>query len=105
MAEHKGTWWIWKVFWILLFVTAVEVIFGIIKPAFMIENNFLGTSILDVFFIVLTIIKAAYIVMHFMHLGEETKGLKLAILLPAIVLIPYLMFILLNEGNYIFGIL
>ena len=47
MAEQNGTWFIWKVFWILLFVTAVEVILGIIKPPFLIENSMLGTSLLN----------------------------------------------------------
>ena len=94
-----------KVFWILLFVTAVEVILGIIKPPFLIENSMLGTSLLNMIFIILTIIKAAYIVMEFMHLGHEVKGLKITILLPIIILIPYLLFILINEGNYIMGML
>jgi cytochrome c oxidase subunit IV len=71
----------------------------------LIDNSFLGTTLLNLIFIVLTIIKAAYIVMEFMHLGHEVKGLKLSILLPAVVLIPYLVFILLTEGHYIFGIL
>ncbi len=102
MSEQTGTWWIWRVFWILLIVTAVEVILGIIKPAILIDNSFLGTTLLNLIFIILTIIKAAYIVMEFMHLGQEVKGLKLSILLPALVLIPYLMFILLTEGHYIF---
>ena len=105
MSEQSGTWWIWRVFWILLVVTAVEVILGIIKPEVLINNSLLGTSLLNLIFIILTIIKAAYIVMEFMHLGDEVKGLKLSILLPAIILIPYLMFILLHEGHYIFGTL
>ena len=105
MSEQTGTWWIWRVFWILLIVTAVEVILGIIKPAVLIDNSFLGTTLLNLIFIILTIIKAAYIVMEFMHLGQEVKGLKLSILLPALVLIPYLMFILLTEGHYIFATL
>ena len=105
MSEQTGTWWIWKVFWLLLIVTAVEVILGIIKPSVLIDNSFLGTSLLNLVFIILTIIKAAYIVMEFMHLGHEVKGLKWTILLPAVVLIPYLLFILLVEGNYIFGTL
>ena len=25
-SETKGNWWIWKVFWILLFITAFEVL-------------------------------------------------------------------------------
>jgi cytochrome c oxidase subunit 4 len=35
-----------------------------------------------------------------MHLGHETKALKWTILLPAIILIPYLLFIVLTEGGY-----
>lgn len=99
MAEHSGTWWIWKVFWILLIVTAVEVVLGIIKPAILVDTNFLGTSLLNLVFIVLTIVKAAYIVMEFMHLGYEVKGLQLTILLPALILIPYLLFILFAEAE------
>ena len=82
MSEQTGTWWIWKVFWLLLIVTAIEVILGIIKPSVLIDNSFLGTSLLNLVFIILTIIKAAYIVMEFMHLGHEVKGLKWTILLP-----------------------
>ena len=99
MAEHSGTWWIWKVFWILLIVTTVEVVLGIIKPAVLVDTNLLGTSLLNLVFIVLTIVKAAYIVMQFMHLGYEVKGLKLTILLPALILIPYLLFILFAEAE------
>ena len=29
--NHSGNWWIWKVFWILLGVTAFEVMLGILK--------------------------------------------------------------------------
>ena len=61
MSDQKGTWWIWRVFWILLIVTAVEVVLGIIKPAVLIDNSILGTSLLNMIFIILTIIKAAYI--------------------------------------------
>ena len=103
MSEQTGTWWIWRVFWILLIVTTIEVVLGIIKPAVLIDNFFLGTSLLNLIFIILTVVKAAYIVMEFMHLGHETKGFKWTILLPAVVLIPYLVFILLTEGHYIFG--
>ena len=97
-SEIKGNWWIWKVFWILLFVTAFEVALGIIKPSFLVDTIFLGTKLLNHIFIILTIIKAAYIIMEFMHLGHEEVSLKWTILLPAIILVPYLLFIILNEG-------
>ena len=104
MAEQKGTWWIWKVFWILLIVTGGEVLLGILKvngslPETLVHGKFLGLYWLTHVFIILTIIKAAYIVMQFMHLGHETRGLKLTILLPCVILIPYLLFILLSEGG------
>ena len=100
MGNHSNSnWWIWKVFWILLIVTAVEVALGIIKPPFMMDVYF-GTKLINHIFIILTLIKAAYIVMEFMHLGQEKKGLKLVILLPALILIPYMLFILLTEGLY-----
>ena len=99
-SETKENWWIWKVFWILLFITAFEVALGIIKPSFLIDTIFLGTKLLNHVFIVLTVIKAAYIILQFMHLGHEEVGLKWTILLPAIILVPYLLFIVLSEGAY-----
>ena len=98
--EHKGNWWIWKVFWILLGVTAFEVALGIIQPEFLVGTKVLGTSFLNQIFIVLTLVKAGYIVLVFMHLGFEKKSLKWTILLPALILIPYLLFIILTEGDY-----
>jgi cytochrome c oxidase subunit IV len=101
MAEQIGTWWIWKVFWILLVITGVEVVLGIIKPEIML-GPFLGTSILNIVFIVLTLVKAGYIVQVFMHVKYEKKALKYALYLPSLILIPYLTFILLTEGTYLF---
>ncbi len=99
-TENEGHWWIWKVFWILLIVTTVEVVLGIIKPPFLVETIFLGTKLINHVFIVLTIVKAAYIINVFMHLGFERKSLKWTILLPALILVPYLLFILLTEAGY-----
>jgi len=49
-------------------------------------------------FIVLTLVKAAYIVLIFMHLGDERKNLKYVVLLPYALFILYLIFIGLYEG-------
>ncbi|MBG37961.1 MAG: cytochrome C oxidase subunit IV [Flavobacteriales bacterium] len=103
--QHSGNWWIWKVFWILLGVTAFEVLLGILKvdgylPAFLTEAKFLGLEWLTHIFIVLTLVKAGYIVMVFMHLGDETKSLKWTILVPAFILVPYLLFIIITEATY-----
>jgi len=104
-SETKGNWWIWKVFWILLFITAFEVALGIIKPSFLVDTIFLGTKLLNHVFIILTVIKAAYIILQFMHLGHEEVTLKWTILLPAIILVPYLLFIVLSEAAYTYLIL
>ena len=100
MGKENSTRQIWLVFWLLLIVTAIEVILGIIKPPILIERYVIGVTLLNHTFIILTIVKAYYIVYAFMHLGHERKNLKLSILLPVWVLIPYLLFILLTEAYY-----
>tara|TARA_Y100001933_G_scaffold159262_1_gene157535 strand:+ start:382 stop:705 length:324 start_codon:yes stop_codon:yes gene_type:complete len=100
MSKESSTREIWIVFWILLIVTAIEVVLGIIKPPFMVKNYIIGVTLLNMTFIVLTIVKAYYIVYAFMHLGSERKNLKLSILLPIWILIPYLLFILLTESAF-----
>lgn len=102
-ANHaQGTGWIWKVFWILLIVTTVEVVLGLIKPSWL-EPIVFGTSLLNIVFILLTLFKAYYIVSSFMHLGHERKNFKLMIYLPALILIPYILFIFLTEGVALAG--
>jgi len=107
-SEHHespaGTRWIWVVFWILLGITTVEVALGIIKPAFLM-GNVMGTSALNVLFILLTLVKAYYIVAFFMHLKFERKNMIWTISLPALILIPYLTFIVLTEGGYLNAIM
>ena len=100
MSENNSTRHIWIVFWILFFLTAVEVLLGIFKPPFMLSSYILGVTLLNMTFIILTIIKAYYIVAVFMHLGDETKSLQLSIVGPMWVLIPYLLFILLSEASF-----
>ncbi len=50
-------------------------------------------------FIVMTLVKAAYIVMTFMHLGEERKNLRWVILAPYLVFAIYLIIIAFREGS------
>jgi cytochrome c oxidase subunit IV len=100
MAESNSTRQIWVVFWILFILTAIEVALGIFKPSFMLTNHIVGVTMLNMTFIVLTIIKAYYIVGTFMHLGHEEKSLQFSIVAPMWVLIPYLLFILLTEASF-----
>ena len=100
MSDSSSTRHIWVVFWILFFLTAIEVLLGIFKPSFMISTYVIGVSLLNMTFIILTILKAYYIVGVFMHLGSETKPLQVSIVAPMWVLVPYLLFILLSEASF-----
>jgi|TARA_B110000495_G_C23020533_1_gene605340 cytochrome c oxidase subunit 4 len=100
MSESGSTRQIWVVFWILLILTTVEVLLGIFKPPFMLTNYIIGVTLINITFIVLTIVKAYYIVGTFMHLGHEEKSLQFSIVAPLWVLIPYLLFILLTEASF-----
>jgi len=95
---------IWGVLVFLSIVTTVEVILGIVKPESLM-GMFLGMKILNWIFIILTIVKAYYIAWDFMHIRDEKGSLKGSIVLPLVVLIPYLCFILLLEADYIFEVM
>lgn len=95
---------IWYVFTLLSIATIIEVVLGIIRPDFLIENTFLYMKLLNWIFIILTIYKAYYITWTFMHMEGETKGLRRGVVWTAVFLISYLVFILLVEGDYIYEV-
>lgn len=95
---------IWGVFIVLSIVTIIEVALGINKPDFLVENRFLAMKLLNWIFIILTLFKAYYITWDFMHMRDETKGLRRAVVWTAVFLICYLVLIVLIEGDYIFEV-
>ncbi|WP_223551426.1 cytochrome C oxidase subunit IV family protein [Aestuariivivens sp. NBU2969] len=94
---------IWGVLILLSIVTAVEVVLGIYKPESLM-GKVLGMKLLNWIFIILTIVKAYYITWDFMHMRDETKALRRMVVWTAIFLILYLIFILLQEGGYVFDV-
>ncbi|MBZ9627205.1 cytochrome C oxidase subunit IV family protein [Psychroflexus sp. CAK57W] len=92
---------IWQVFIILSILTIVEVVFGILKPDFLVHTDLVSLSLLNWIFIGLTIVKAYYIVWAFMHMEHETASLRRVVVWTAVFLISYLIAILLIEGTYI----
>jgi cytochrome c oxidase subunit IV len=103
--EHvSNTSRIWKVFGILSAVTIIEVILGIVKPESLHMTNVLGLNLLNWIFYALTIFKAYYIVWAFMHIEGEKSSLRSAVVFPVVFLVLYILFILLTEGNYIYGV-
>jgi caa(3)-type oxidase subunit IV len=84
---------IWKVTLLLTVITAVEVALG----AYIKQSSDIWIYVKWTF-LALTILKAGYIVMIFMHLGEERKWLRNVVLIPYALFILYLIFIALWEA-------
>lgn len=85
---------LWNVFWIMLGITLIELMVGF-------YNTHFSDIALKIIFIGFTIVKAGFIVLSFMHLGDEIKAFKYAVLVPFCVFIIYLVFIAdLGEGTY-----
>ncbi|SDW14580.1 cytochrome C oxidase subunit IV family protein [Aequorivita viscosa] len=95
---------IWGVFVILSIVTIIEVVLGIIRPAFLLENDFLALKLLNWIFILLTIFKAYYITWDFMHIRDEVTAMRRAVVWTGVFLIAYLVTLLLIEGDYIYEV-
>lgn len=52
-------------------------------------------------FIMMTLIKAGYIVMTFMHLADEKRNVRALILVPYTIFLLYIVFIIIWESSYI----
>jgi len=102
-VSHAGL--IWKVFIFLSLVTIVEVKLGISKPDYLHLTDVLGTSILNWIFLILTLVKAYGIAWYFMHLKDEKKWFRRAIVWPVVFFILYLSFFVLWEGDALGNIL
>ncbi|MBY0245962.1 MAG: cytochrome C oxidase subunit IV family protein [Sphingobacteriaceae bacterium] len=90
---------IWKVFGILLLITVIEFIVALwVKP-----KGYLGSHeilIGNTIYIVLTLVKAFYIVAYFMHLKYEKLGLQLSLSISFIFII-YFIVLMFIEGGYL----
>jgi cytochrome c oxidase subunit IV len=85
---------LWKTFWILLGITLFEFLIAFTVDA----DDYKWLKITT--FIVLTIVKAAYIVGIFMHLKHEVKALIWTVVLPCIFVV-WLVAALIMEGGFI----
>lgn len=86
---------IWKVFWILLVITVVEVCLG------MFFSHAMPKALIAFFFLALTLLKAAYIVKVFMHLGDETKSFMVTVLIPLVLFIWFIIAFLYDGGFWL----
>ena len=91
---------IWKAFWILLFLTIIELGLGLLIYYMDMGAN---PSEMLILFIkgviaILTLVKAFYIISIFMHLGDEVRNLIMSIGIPALIFLWFI-FTFLYEGN------
>ena len=92
-----------KVFWLLLIVTLIELTIGWFWHDIQ-QATGLSKTFLIIFFVTLTLVKAGYIVMAFMHLGDENKWMRWMVLGPYCLFIVYLIYMTaVNEGAYSHG--
>ncbi|MGY6521010.1 MAG: cytochrome C oxidase subunit IV family protein [Mongoliitalea sp.] len=83
---------LWKTAGILFVLTSIELVFAFTLPR---------GIFLYLLFIALTIWKAKYIMMDFMHLGEEAKPLFYSIVVPLIFLLWFVI-AMIREGSDVF---
>ena len=81
---------IWKTAGILALVTLIEYVFAF--------NMAMGNALITIF-ILLTLVKAYFIIAEFMHLKYEAKALNISLVWP-IVFIFWLILALLMEANF-----
>lgn len=84
-----------RVFVILLIITAFEFFIALV----MVPKHILPINLANPVYIILTLLKAFYIVAYFMHLKFEKVGMVYSILLPVIFIIG-LILVLTNESHH-----
>jgi cytochrome c oxidase subunit IV len=80
---------------LLSIVTIVEVTLGLLCYKY----DLMPKGWANFFFVLLTLLKAGYIVAVFMHLGDEVKGMIMTILIP-MVLFVWFIIAFLADGNF-----
>jgi len=90
---------IWRVFFYLLALTALEFFIALVLVHGGVVSKGIGVNIV---YIVLTLLKAYYIVAYFMHLKFETFGFIMSITV-VFLFILYFIALMLTEGTYIKG--
>ena len=87
---------IWQVFFYLLGITTVEFFIAL----YLIPKGILSHGIGNFAYIILTLVKAFYIVAYFMHLKFEKFALKTGIVV-SLIFIVYFIILMLTEGSYL----
>ena len=97
-GEHEGMTRkkIWQVFFYLLAITALEFLIAL----YILPEGYIGQGLANFSYIILTLVKAFYIIAYFMHLKFEKLALKTG-LIVSLIFIVYFIILMLTEGSYL----
>ncbi len=89
---------IWKTFWILLFLTVIELGLGLVMYAMKMPDWVILA--LKGIIVILTLAKAFYIVSIFMHLGDEIRNMIMTIVVPLMLFVWFIAAFLWDGNSY-----
>jgi cytochrome c oxidase subunit IV len=90
---------IWKVFWILLIITIVELSLGLTLYSLDLPEG-LRMHLIKGVIIILSLAKAYYIVSVFMHLGDEIRNMIMTIVVPLMLFIWFILAFIYDGNSY-----
>lgn len=90
---------IWKTFWVLLIITAIELGLGLTLYALNLPDD-LKRLLIKGTIIILSLAKAYFIVSVFMHLGDEIRNLIMTIIIPLMLFIWFITAFILDGNSY-----
>jgi cytochrome c oxidase subunit IV len=91
---------IWRTLWILSAITIVELIVGMAWAPGAIKANYSIKIWFNIFYLIMTLAKAYFIVSEFMHLGHEVKNLIMTIIFPLTLFIWFIIAFLWEGSSY-----
>lgn len=90
---------IWRVFWILLIITMIELGLGLSLYALELPEG-LRMRLIKGVIIILSLAKAYYIVSVFMHLGDEIRNMIMTIAVPLTLFIWFILAFIYDGNSY-----
>jgi cytochrome c oxidase subunit 4 len=90
---------IWKVFWILLIITVIELGLGVSMYILNLPDDFRRLALKGTITI-LSLAKAYYIVSVFMHLGGEIRNMIMTIVVPLTLFIWFIVAFIADGNSY-----
>ncbi len=90
---------IWKVFWILLIITVIELGIGVTMYLLDLPDDFRRLALKGTVTI-LSLAKAYFIVSVFMHLGDEIRNMIMTIVVPLLLFVWFIAAFIADGNSY-----